>query len=163
LFQENAIFFLEVFNDSLLVSAHPAGDRDEQELELRRHRVENLSKVLVPQSSIWSRLNFLAVHGLGLWISLSAFFLYVCEQKLHDLQLAQDLDTLDGMVASELQEETVKFFEGKQPEEQQRSLEDTAGFPTGLAPDIHRQVELRRVKREQAGHDKAPGSPDSRT
>ena len=52
LFPENAIFFLEVFNDSLLVSAHPTGDRDEQELELRRHRVENLSKVLVAQSSI---------------------------------------------------------------------------------------------------------------
>jgi hypothetical protein len=47
LFQENAIFFLEVFDHSLLVSVHPAGDRDEQELELRRHRVENLSKVLV--------------------------------------------------------------------------------------------------------------------
>ena len=52
LFQENAIFFLEVFDHSLLVSADTAGDRDEQELELRRHRVENLSKVLVPQSSI---------------------------------------------------------------------------------------------------------------
>jgi hypothetical protein len=47
---------------SLLVSAHPAGDRDEQELELRRHRVENLSKVLVAQYSIWSRLSFLAVQ-----------------------------------------------------------------------------------------------------
>jgi hypothetical protein len=41
LFQENAIFFLEVFDHSLLVSAHPAGDRDEEELELGRHRVEN--------------------------------------------------------------------------------------------------------------------------
>ena len=51
LFQQDAIFFLEVFDDSLLVSAHPAGDRDEQQLELRRHRVENLSKVLVAQSS----------------------------------------------------------------------------------------------------------------
>jgi hypothetical protein len=52
LFQKNPVFFLEVFNDSLLVSAHPTGDRDEQELELRRHGVENLSKVLVAQSSI---------------------------------------------------------------------------------------------------------------
>jgi hypothetical protein len=52
LFQENPVFCLEVFNDSLLVSAHPTGDRDEQELELRRHSVENLSKVLVAQSSI---------------------------------------------------------------------------------------------------------------
>src|ERR1017187_5909726 len=78
LFQENAIFFLEVFDHSLLVSAHPAGDRDEQELELRRHRVENLSKVLVAQSSIWSRLNFLAVQatpqGFQSRLSSSAFF-----------------------------------------------------------------------------------------
>jgi hypothetical protein len=44
-FQENAIFFLEVFDHSLLVSAHPAGDSDQKELELSRHRVENLSKV----------------------------------------------------------------------------------------------------------------------
>jgi hypothetical protein len=52
LFQENPVFFLEVFDHSLLVSAHPTGDRDEQELELRRHTAENLSKVLVAQSSI---------------------------------------------------------------------------------------------------------------
>src|ERR1022692_3635371 len=52
LFQENAILFLEVFDHSLLASAHPAGDSDQEELELSRHRVENLSKVLVPQSSI---------------------------------------------------------------------------------------------------------------
>jgi hypothetical protein len=52
LFQQDAIFFLEVFDDSLLVSAHPAGDSDKQQLELRRHKVENLSKVLAPQSSI---------------------------------------------------------------------------------------------------------------
>jgi len=70
LFQENAIFFLEVFDYSRLVSAHPAGDRDEQKLELRRHRVENLSKVLVAQSSIWSRLSFLAVQVLS-----SSFYL----------------------------------------------------------------------------------------
>src|ERR1039457_2202336 len=63
LFQENAILFLKVFDDRLLVSTHPAGDRDQEELELRRHRVENLSKVLVAQYSIGSRLNFLAVHG----------------------------------------------------------------------------------------------------
>ena len=62
LLQQNAIFFLEVFDDSLLVSAHPAGDRDEEELKLRHYRMENLSKVPVAQSSIWSRLNFLAVH-----------------------------------------------------------------------------------------------------
>ena len=42
LFKENAILFLEVFDDRLLVLAHPAGDSDQEELELSRHRVENL-------------------------------------------------------------------------------------------------------------------------
>jgi hypothetical protein len=42
LFQENAILFLEVFDNSLLVSPHPAGDRDQEELEMSRHKVENL-------------------------------------------------------------------------------------------------------------------------
>jgi hypothetical protein len=65
LFHQNAIFFLEVFDNSLWVSAHPAGDSDEEELELSRRRVENLSKAPVAQSSIWSRLNFLAVHDEG--------------------------------------------------------------------------------------------------
>ena len=32
-------------DDSLRVPAHPAGDRDEEDLELSCHRVENLSKV----------------------------------------------------------------------------------------------------------------------
>src|ERR1017187_5665055 len=64
LFQENAILFLEVIDDSLLVSAHPAGDSDQEELELRRHRVENLSEVPSAQSSIWSRLSFLVVQDL---------------------------------------------------------------------------------------------------
>jgi hypothetical protein len=52
LFKENAILFLKVFDDRLLVSAHPAGDSDQEELELRRHRMENLSKVPTAQSSI---------------------------------------------------------------------------------------------------------------
>jgi len=51
---------------SLLVSAHPTGDSDEEELKLSRHRVVNLSKVTVAQSAIWSRLNFLAVQPHGM-------------------------------------------------------------------------------------------------
>jgi hypothetical protein len=52
LFKENAILSLKVFDDRLLVSAHPAGDRDQEELELSRHRVENPSKIPAAQSSI---------------------------------------------------------------------------------------------------------------
>jgi hypothetical protein len=41
-----------IFDDSLLVSAHPAGDSDEEELELSRHGEENLSKVPTAQSAM---------------------------------------------------------------------------------------------------------------
>jgi len=98
-------------------------------------------------------------HGLGIWLLLSAFFLYVHEQDAYQAQLNRDLDTLDGLVAAEVQAETVKHFEGKQPEEQ-RSIEETAGIPTGLAPDIHRQVELRRAKQRKPAPDNlAPEAP----
>jgi hypothetical protein len=101
-------------------------------------------------------------HGLGLWLLLSAFFLYVHEQDAYQSQLNRDLDTLDGLVAAEVQAETVKHFEGKQPEEQ-RSIEETAGIPTGLAPDIHRQVELRRAKQRKPAPDNlAPETPEGR-
>jgi hypothetical protein len=101
-------------------------------------------------------------HGLGIWLLLSAFFLYVHEQDAYQAQLNRDLDTLDGLVAAEVQAETVKHFEGKQPEEQ-RSIEETAGIPTGLAPDIHRQVELRRAKQRKPAPDNlAPETPESR-
>ena len=52
LFKENAILFLEVSDDRLLVSAHPAGDRDQEEMELNCHKVENPSKVPTAQSSM---------------------------------------------------------------------------------------------------------------
>jgi hypothetical protein len=101
-------------------------------------------------------------HGLGIWLLLSAFFLYVHEQDAYQAQLNRDLDTLDGLVAAEVQAETVKHFEGKQPEEQ-RSIEETAGIPTGLAPDIHRQVELRRAKQRKPAPDNlAPETPEGR-
>ena len=53
-------------------------------------------------------------------------------------------------IAAEVQNETVKHFEGPQPDEKQRTLEDTAGIPTGVAFDIHRQIELRRAKERAA-------------
>ena len=60
LFEENAIFLLEEFDDRLLVSVHPAGDGNKEELELSCHRLKNLSKVAAAQSS---RLSFLVVQG----------------------------------------------------------------------------------------------------
>jgi len=41
LFQKNAILFLEVFDDGLLMAIHPAGNGDEEELELSCHATED--------------------------------------------------------------------------------------------------------------------------
>jgi hypothetical protein len=61
LFQEQAIFFLEAFDHGLLVSVHPAGDGDEEELEWSCHGMENLPKVPAAQSPKWPRPSFFVV------------------------------------------------------------------------------------------------------
>jgi hypothetical protein len=72
---------------------------------------------------------------LARWFALSSFCLFIFEQTLFEKQLDRDLDILDGLVAAEVQNETVKHFEGPQPDEEQRTLEDTAGIPTGVSFD----------------------------
>jgi hypothetical protein len=101
-------------------------------------------------------------HGLGVWIMFSAFFLYVYEQTLHEKQLAHDLDILDSMVSAEVQAETSKFFADGGTPENQPTIEDRAGIPTGLAPDIAKQVESRRAKRPPPPDNLAPETPASR-
>jgi hypothetical protein len=87
---------------------------------------------------------------LARWFAFSSFCLFIFEQTLFEKQLDRDLDILDGLVAAEVQNETVKHFEGPQPDEEQRTLEDTAGIPTGVSFDIHKQIELRRAKERAA-------------
>jgi hypothetical protein len=90
-------------------------------------------------------------QGLGVWIMLSAFFLYVFENDIYEKQLNQDLDTLDGLFASEVQSEVVeRFAGGKVADAIPQPLEETGGIPTGLAPDIAKQVAVRRAKRKPA-------------
>jgi hypothetical protein len=84
------------------------------------------------------------------WIIWSGIFVYVFEEDWYQKALDQNLDTLDGLVNAEVQEETVKHFQQPQPEQKQRSLEETAGIATGIAPDIEKQVELRKAKRRPA-------------
>ena len=40
----------------------------------------------------------------------------------------------------------MEHFAGEQPEAKERSIEETGGIPTGVAFDIHRQIERRRAK-----------------
>jgi len=87
---------------------------------------------------------------LARWFAFSSFCLFIFEQTLFEKQLDRDLDILDGLVAAEVQTETVEHFAGPQPGEKQRSIEETAGIPIGVAFDIHRQIELRRARERAA-------------
>jgi hypothetical protein len=100
-------------------------------------------------------------RGLGAWLIWSGVFLFIFEQDLFEKTLASSLDSLDGLIGAEIQEENVKHFEGAQPEQKQRTLEDTAGIPTGIAPDIEKQVTLRKAKRAALDNlaSEAPATP----
>jgi hypothetical protein len=83
---------------------------------------------------------------LARWIAFSSICLFIYEQAVYEKQLDRDLDILDSLIAAEVQGETVEHFSGEQPEEKERSIEETGGIPTGVAFDIHRQIERRRAK-----------------
>jgi hypothetical protein len=85
-------------------------------------------------------------QGLGRWVFFCSFCLFIYEQAVYERQLDRDLDVLDGMIAAEVQKETVEFFEGEQPVEKERTIQETSGIPTGVAFDIHRQIEKLRAK-----------------
>ena len=68
---------------------------------------------------------------------------------------------LFGLVAAKIQSETAQHFEGPQADQKQMQLQDTAGIPTGVAPDIHRQVGLRKAKRTAAPDNLATEPADS--
>jgi hypothetical protein len=98
---------------------------------------------------------------LARWFALSSIALFIFEQTLFEKQLDRDLDILDSLVAAEVQTETVKHFTGAQPGDHQRTLEETAGIPTGVAFDIHRQIELLRAKQTAEATPAKPKAPDN--
>ncbi len=88
----------------------------------------------------------LGLAALGRWIAFAGFCSFIFEQTVYERQLDRDLDTLDGLVAAEVQAETAEHFSGDMVSVNQRTLTDTAGIPTGVAFDIHRQIEKRRAR-----------------
>lgn len=99
---------------------------------------------------------------LGSVLTLAAVGLAIYENALFERMLERDLDTLDSLITAEIQGETAAHFVGPQPQEIQRTLEDTAGIPTGVAEDIHAQVELRKAKRAKMLDHLAPQNPPAR-
>jgi hypothetical protein len=83
-------------------------------------------------------------HGLGMWVSFSGFALFMVEQFSYEKDLERALDTVDGLIESEVQQQVVEHFDegGPQPTPRSRplSIEETAGVPTGIAPDAFNRL-----------------------
>lgn len=86
--------------------------------------------------------------ALGFWVELSAFALAYVEQVSFQGALDRDLDLLDGLVESEIQASVMEHYSDGtgQSTEQPLSIMDTAGISTGIAPDIKKQIALRRKR-----------------
>jgi hypothetical protein len=99
-------------------------------------------------------LLFILAMGIGLlfsealarWVALSAFATAIYEQCAYDRQLENDLTTLDTLIESDVQNETVKFFTEPQQDEQMLSMDQTSGVQTGAAHDIKKQIERLKAK-----------------
>ena len=82
---------------------------------------------------------------LGAWLILSGFALRVLESTVHKRSENRDLDTIDGMIASEVQAETVEeFMDG--PDDRRQHQDAAEGIPTGLSSDIQRKIDQNRRK-----------------
>ena len=94
-------------------------------------------------------LVMLIFKWLGYYIIFSAFCLFIFETWDYDQQLNRMLDTLDDLVDSEVVSGNVDYY-SRDGKAEQRPLEETAGIPTGIAPDIAVQIQKRRNRRQQA-------------
>ena len=87
-------------------------------------------------------------HPLGLWIAVSSFSLRIFEQARYEAALTRDLDIVDSLTEGGIQQQTVEYFSGGQPQDRaikQRALEHNSGIPTGVAPDIEKQIAQRKT------------------
>ena len=97
-------------------------------------------------------------HLLGIWMMFSAFFLYVFEQDLYHRQLNREIDAIDALIASDVQAEVVRRFQTGHIEQQQ-SIEETAGIPTGLSFDLQQKIQKRAMRPVSVPDNLAAASP----
>jgi len=82
------------------------------------------------------------LNYLSYYLFFAGACLFIFEAWDYDQALNQSLDMLDSLVESEVMSSNVEYY--SQPNPTQRPLEQTAGIPTGIAPDIQHQIERRQ-------------------
>jgi hypothetical protein len=78
----------------------------------------------------------------GLYLVIAGLCLFLFEAYDYEKSLNMMLDQLDSLVDSEVMSSNVEYY--SEPNVSQRPLEQTAGIPTGIAPDIEVQIQRRR-------------------
>lgn len=82
---------------------------------------------------------------LGYYILFSAVCLFIFEASDHERSINKMLDVLDGLVESEVVQGNVDYFsEGTKPAA--RAIEETAGIPTGVSPDLAAAIARRQAR-----------------
>lgn len=78
----------------------------------------------------------------GFYLVVAGLCLFLFEAWDYENSLNMMLDQLDSLVDSEVMGGNIDYY--SQPNVPQRPLEQTAGIPTGIAPDIEVQIQRRR-------------------
>lgn len=85
---------------------------------------------------------------LGIYLILAAFCLFAWEAFDYERSINLMLDQLDSLVDSEVISENIEYYQQEAPGQiKQRPLEQTAGIPTGVAPDLQAAIERRRGRK----------------
>ena len=108
------------------------------------HRNRRFSRFIDPLLCMLAGLVFYPIsHAMTAWLFLSALSLRAIEFAVHEKYRNLDLDTIDGMIMAERQDQTVEHFEnaeGTAPRPQ------SPGIPTGLGQDVEEHMKNRKTK-----------------
>ena len=123
------------------------GDSHLQRLKLpgflrRNRRVERFIDPLICLLAGFPLVQF--IPALGGWILFSGLCLRIVEDAVWKKQIERDLDTLDGMIESEVQEEVLEQYSVRIHQPSQGQGE---GIPTGYAADVQKTILRRTTKR----------------
>lgn len=105
-------------------------------------RFRRMARFADPFFCIFVGLIFMTVStALGFWIMIAGAALRVFEDAVHKKELNRDLDILDSVIISEVHGDTVEQFDDSPSHTPQST---SAPVPTGLAPDIEKQIKRQR-------------------
>lgn len=81
----------------------------------------------------------------GFYLLVAGLCLFLFEQWDYEQAINQMLDMLDSLVDSEVMSGNMDYY-NQETSPHQRSLEDTAGIPTGISPDIAAAIARKQAR-----------------